>query len=447
MCQPACTGSNRVPSGWCGRSTEIFVMSAARIVGVWCSLFLTAILVSEVPGQSTALRNGRKAAIFVENRAGPALNDKVPVLEDFLTGRVTQQGFSVISREVAIDALNAYPAVGLAVDTSSPLEFSVAERQTTATGQKAGPSESQVALQPGPTKLDRIFRDSTSALRLAQNLGADYLLVASIASAGTETRTFQDGPVKTVNVIHTLRISYKVLEGTQGGSLIGDTIKVTKTVRQTGNLQIDDNDLLNELLDEAAVRVAANISHKQEQVTAPAERPDLVEIVVACGMTDLAQLPLSIPDVRILDDGTLLVQTNRLTIQVLNASVEIDGVAVGTAPGKFRVRPGLSKMRITREGFKDWERTVNFSEGQKFNVALQMSAEGYARWKDNTAFLFKLETGKKMTDGVVKMMEGFAQLLEQSGYRIDHRSDVKANIEAKGKSLFDGLTIQPSVFR
>jgi len=45
-----------------------------------------------------------------------------------------------------------------------------------------------------------LLSDSTSALRLAQNLGADYLLVASLASFGSEKKTFEDGGLKTVNV-------------------------------------------------------------------------------------------------------------------------------------------------------------------------------------------------------------------------------------------------------
>ena len=138
---------------------------------------------------------------------------------------------------------------------------------------------------------------------------------------------------------------------------------------------------------------------------------------------------------------------NRLGIQVLDATVEVNGAAVGSAPGQFKVPPGINKMRITREGFNDWERTVNFYDGQKFNVALQMSEDGYARWKDTTAFLHEIETGKKMTDATVKVMEGFAKTLRQSGYRIDHRSDTRADVEIKGKSLFDGMTVNPTVIR
>ena len=53
-------------------------------------------------------KQGLKAAIFVENRAGRSFDNKVAVFEDFITGRVAEKGFSVISREVVTDSLKTY---------------------------------------------------------------------------------------------------------------------------------------------------------------------------------------------------------------------------------------------------------------------------------------------------------------------------------------------------
>jgi len=409
------------------------------------SLWLTLVVLSSnlLPAQTVNQTPARKAAIFVENRVGPALNDKVAVLEDFLTSRVTEKGFSVISREVATDALKTYTSVEVAVASAKAVrvEVETPKGQAEAAGAVATASAAQAAATPSTTKLDQLLSDNTSALRLAQNLGADYLLVASIASFGNEKKTFEDGGLKTVNMIYTLRVSYKVLEAVQGGSLVGDTIKVSKTTRYTENSQTENSDLLNELLDQAASQVADSAGKKQTSIAAAA-KPGMVDVIVSCGMQDLVQMPVSVPDIRTLDNGTLLVSTNRLGIQVLDVTVEVNGIAVGSAPGKFKVPPGLNKIRITREGFNPWERTVNFSDGQKFNVALQMSESGYARWQNTTTFLFALKTGEKMTDGVREMMGGFAQTLRQSGYRVDSHTDVKANIETKGKSLFDGATLK-----
>ena len=61
----------------------------------------------------------RKVAIIVENRAGAQLNDKISVLEDLLSTRIAGKGYSVISRDVTVNALKTYPSVGVAVSSQS----------------------------------------------------------------------------------------------------------------------------------------------------------------------------------------------------------------------------------------------------------------------------------------------------------------------------------------
>ena len=343
----------------------------------------------------------RKTAIIVENHAGAQFDDKIAVLEDLVGTRVAGKGYAVISRDVVTGALGGQP-----------------------------------------NALDSALNNNSSALRLAQNLGADFILVPTITTYGSEKKTYNGNGIVTLNITYTLRTSYKIVEAGAGGAIRGGTVAATKTIRQTPDLSTDSSDLINGLLDDAAGQLADAIVQNGATLQTNVDKAAMVEITVSCGMQDLAQLPVSVPDIRVLDDGTVLVQTNRIAVQVLDATVEVNGTAVGSAPGKFKVPPGLNKMRITREGFNPWERTVNFSEGQKFNVALQMSDAGYARWKDNTTFLFGLETGKKLTDATVTVMQGFAQTLRQSGYRVDTKTDVKADIQEKGKSLFDGASLK-----
>jgi hypothetical protein len=473
----------------------IFKSKKWLAVCVCISMFASAHLMSQVTGTATP----RKAAIFVENRAGPAFNDKVEELEDLLTSRITDKGFSVISREDAINALKTYTTVGIEASSQNAINInanhesqnsaSVAESgqaKVTESGTANGKVESSskppksasaelaasgaaqieaagsavdkssgnasasaelaktdsatIAVTSNTTELDQALSDNSSALRLAQNLGADYLLVASITSFGTKKIT--DTQLQTVNVVNTLRVSYKVLDGVQAGSLIANTVKATKTTRFTADSQTEDSGLIDDLLDDAATQVAEDAGRKQSTIAAAAVLPNSVEITVSCGMQDLVNMPVSVPDIRVLDDGTVFVSTNNIGMQVLDATVEMDGIAIGSAPGQFKVHPGLSKMRITREGFTPWERTVNCSDGQKFKVALQMSDSGYKRWMETTAFLFGIKTGEKLTDATVTVMQGFAQTLRQSGYRVDSKTDVKADIQEKGKSLFDGATLK-----
>ncbi|MBA4148604.1 MAG: PEGA domain-containing protein [Verrucomicrobia bacterium] len=373
--------------GWVSNLSRLFTLILSLLIP--CSVLAQ----NETP---------RKAAIFVENRGGAALSDQVPVFEDLITSRIADKGFVVISRETSIGAL------------------------------KKG------------TRLDELLESNTSALRLAQSLGADYLIVVSITSFGSEKRTFKDENLNTVNLIETLRVSYKILEGAQGGALAGAPIKVSKTTRSTANNQTESSDTINELLDEAAAKIADSMGTKQSIVRQKVVPADWVEISVACGMQDLAQLPISIPDIFISDDKVVTISERRLEIQPLDVTVELNGTALGSAPGKFKVPPGLNKIRLTREGFADWERTINTYDGQVLKVALQMSEAGYARWKDNTAFLQKLENNRKLTDGTVKVLEGFAQTLRQSGYKVDVKHDSLVRHESKGDAL---IKPQISIFK
>jgi len=374
---------------------------------------LLAMLLAGVPAIRAAEPPppARKAAIFVENRAGAALNDKVAAFEDSVTSRLAGKGFALLSRDAVVQALGKN------------------------------------------TALDKLLQDNTTAQRLAQTLGADSLIIASIASLGTEKKTFKDANLETVNMVHTLRVTGRILDAAQGAAWAGETVAVSKTTRFTSNSQTESTDLFNELLDEAATKLAEALSRRPTALP-PSSTPALADFTVACGMQDLAQLPVSVPDVRVKPDGTVVVSTNRFEVIAMDVTVELDGTVIGSAPGAFKAAPGLHKIRLTREGFKDWERTVNIYPGQQLRVAIQMSEAGYARWQNNQTFLLGLETGKKLTDAAVMVAEGFAQTLRQSGYRVDNRvdakvdlkTDVKALIEAKGKSLFDGANFKTSLF-
>ena len=329
----------------------------------------------------------KRAAIFVANRADKVLDDKVPALEDFISSRITEKGFSVISQEVATDAVSS-----LLKDSKQ-------------------------------TDIDQALSNNSAALRLAQMLGADYLIVASISTYGADKKTVDAYGVKAVTVTHNLRVTYKILEGTQGGTLAADTCKTSKSIQFTDHSREEAGDLINQLLDEASVCVADSVGKKQIRTVVASAK--MVEFSVVCGMQDLAQLPVSVPNIRISEDNTVVKEKENLPVQSLNVMVEIDGAGIGSTPGLFKVPPGLHKIRLRRDGFKDYEGTINIYQGQTLNIALQMTDAGYQRWKDNTAFLNSIETGKKLTDAEAEKIRGEAQKLRQSGYKVDVKVDTK----------------------
>jgi hypothetical protein len=425
----------------------------------------------------------RKIAIIVENRAGAQFNDKVPVLEDFVASRVAGKGYSVISREVTLNALKSYDTVGINVSSQSAVNANAAAasaQQATATGaakmeaaqtialdakgksdvtgpgalsldaaqkdsanitatrqysDKASGHASadmnlaqsdtlQVAATSGTTKLDQALSDNTSALRLAQNLGADYILIPAITSYGTERKAYNGTGIATVNTTYKLRVSYRIVEANEGGAVRGSTVLAEKNFRDSGDLKTDSSDVINELLDDAADQLADAIVTSAKALPTEVAKASMVTFHVACSMTDPRQQPIMVSAIGVSADNKLV--TGRpAPVQAMDVTVEVDGVAIGSAPGDFKSRPGLHKLSLSREGFDTWSRTVNLYEGQKLNVALQMSAAGYARWKDTTDFLATIDNNRKLTDAEVNRINGIAEFFKNSHYRVDTKENVK----------------------
>ena len=335
----------------------------------------------------------RKIAIIVQNRGSAALNDKVPVLEDLVSSRVAGKGFSVISRDDVTRSLKDYST---GKDPNGELGA-----------------------------LDRSLEDNSSALRLAQNLGADYILVPSIVSLGTEKKNYSGNGINTLNITHRLRVTYKIVEAGQGGAVRGGAFTSEKTIRQTPDLQTDSSDVINDLLDDAAEQLADAIVKNATSLPAEVAKAAMVNFNVACSMTDPRQQPILISALGITADNHVVLTNQPIAVQAMDVTVELDGVALGSAPGTFQGRPGLHKIRLSREGFDPWERTVNIYEGENLRVALQMSNAGYARWADTTAFLATLDANRKLTDAEVKRIEGIAEFFKNSHYRVDTKENIK----------------------
>jgi len=363
--------------------------------------FLTAgQLFAADPVATSASPPLRKIAIIVQNRGSAALNDKVPVLEDLVSSRVAGKGFSVISRDDVTRSLKNYST---GKDPNGELGA-----------------------------LDRSLEDNSSALRLAQNLGADYILVPSIVSLGTEKKNYSGNGINTLNITHKLRVTYKIVETGQGGAVRGGAFTSEKTIRQTPDLQTESSDVINELLDDAAEQLADAIVQNAPSLPAEVAKAAMVNFNVSCSMTDPRQQPILISALGITADNHVVLTNQPIAVQAMDVTVELDGVALGSAPGTFQGRPGLHKIRLSREGFDAWERTINIYEGQNLRVALQMSNAGYARWADTTAFLATLDANRKLTDAEVKRIEGIAEFFKNSHYRVD----TKENIHVTYKSLF-----------
>ena len=374
------------------------------IFGVWVWAFSFLGIGLGLMGQETPpISSARKAALLVDNRAGEEFKKLAAQLEDQLSSRAASPELVFIGRQLVTDA---------------------------------------IAKEGAGAQLDALLSERTSALRLAQSLGADWIVLASLSSVTREERTFNDGTLQLTSHNHVLRISYKIAEAAEGGVLAGDSIRVSRNIRGTQTAGVESSEIFNQLVDDAVIRLLQVFPDKVLQIAkAEVNKPSQIEISVSAVAVDLTQNPLQLPDLRVGNDGSITKGSSGSVDVILgDVSIEMDGVLVGTTPATLRLAPGFHKLRLTRPGFGAVEQTINPVTGLKLRPALQMSEVGYARWKDNVAFLQGIEVNRKLTDSQVKAVEGFARMLEQSGYRVDVREDNK--IQINGKSLYDGAILQ-----
>ncbi len=333
--------------------------------------------------------------VAVRNLAGESLKDREQAFEDLVASRVAaESGVSVLSRAEAVKRLSA--AEGKQADLDGD-------------------------------KVDRAFDDRTSALRLAQNLDAEGILSLSLISLGKETVSFTGNGISTINDKHILRVSWKLLEAGRGAGVVGDTVVATRTVRRTSGITELPGDLVNGLLDDAAQKVAEGVRSRLAADTAAASSLKAAAAKRVKFSVGVTARNVFFPELAVDKEGVLRISQEKSPVALDGVTVELDGAAVGTAPfaAPVEARPGIHKMRLSRDGFKAWEGVVNLHEGFVFNASLELDEAGLKRWREQSAFIETVKAGAKLTDAEVALIRAKAENLKNYGFKVDFKVDAK----------------------
>lgn len=314
------------------------------LIGILCGVFF----VGGARAQQTANEKPRlSAAIFVVNHAGEEYNGKLDVLNDMISTRLAEKGFSVINHNEVLNRFHEY----------SERERDSQKNEDILTMIRSLLNEND----SGSNSLDDLI-SSYSAKKIAQMVHADYLIIASINSVGRESRSGVVFGQKMGSVTTTMRVSLKVLEGNQGGAIAGAIVEVKDRQAIMDGVQIENSDLSNQLLDQCAQKVVQEIGGKVDRI-------QNIKVAVA---------------------STVGVS---ISSNVEGAEVAIDGVVYGATPCSIRLPVGPASITISKEWFKPVEKFINPHEGQQLNFTLQMTCEGIKRWKSIENF--KMEQAKK----------------------------------------------------
>ncbi|MEM1071907.1 MAG: PEGA domain-containing protein [Planctomycetota bacterium] len=386
-------------------------LSAPGAVGQYAASGSPETLDELVSARESQLGRTVTAAIFMKNRAGVDMDQPLRAFEDQAIGAIDASGVSVISSEDVVTAINRL--------------------------RREGDERIREMLRSGDdSDLDRLLNDSTSALRLAQDMGADYMLMISVTDYGTRRQAFRSdelGIDRSV-ITHQLRASYKVLSSADGATeTAGNVVARYREQELAGN----HNDLvMGDLFDDASNQIAEGLRRAVEKDIFKQPRAiPMSRFTVAASMQDLM-----VPEVIENDDGELILGANRYQVEALSVDVLLNGTFVGTSEQVIEAPAGFHVLRLEREGFEPWERRLKLPEiGEDespalFQTALRMNSSGLSRFREMTQMFQDLKAEYVLTQAEADRVRGLAQMLEQSGLRVDlrHASDVSVGWQRGG---------------
>jgi hypothetical protein len=273
-----------------------------------------------------------------------------------------------------------------------------------------------------PTQDERLLGD-TSRVRLAENMGADYLLMVTLDKFTKTTRRIKDrrfgkaidnkGGV-IVNEIYNITGTYRVTDVYSGSSFDGGVVKAQTSVRQTAYADTEFGSFADGLEEDLAEKMAELIREKAETWRAASLEKSGIPVDFTVLAYDMNNKPIYLPAIK--QDNNIL--HDRIPAEVA-ATIEVDGVARGTSSCTIRMSAGMHKVRIRRVGYDDLTMTVVPSEGLALSVSMRMTDAEYARIKDSIEFMHRLTIEREQSQAMVAERLGHAKMLEQSGIRVE----------------------------
>ncbi len=372
-----------------------------------CAVALTS--VAQNTNVATKNSNAKKVAIYVRNDSGKSeLDDKTKSLEFSLSSRINNVGFSVINHDLVVRNLNDYLN-----DPNSKYRSKAAELKKALQDESLG---------------SKLF-DDASSLRLSELIGADYIISVSFASLGNEKKSFSGYGIKTTNISYILRGNYNLYEGGIGAGTAGGAVTAEKVVRQTENLKVEDDDILNELIDSIASQMTTLLEQQNKSNKIAAKENVDGKITINFVIENM-----SLPEI-VKKDDKYVISTNTIPATISSVNADIDGITqtIGTT---ISLSKGIHMFKIRQKDIIDVEKTINVTgeKNQVITFSLQLTEEARKRWKNDMMFIEEMKDRAKMseerriiTEAEAQRIRGIGKMYEQSGFKVDAKNlpDIK----------------------
>lgn len=226
----------------------------------------------------------------------------------------------------------------------------------------------------------------SSAKGQSQALDAPIFLTASVRSFTTTSRGTP--PYQVITPV--LRMTLNASDSATAAVGAGENVTLTLPTMTLQNWQTDAENgyqtLLEAVASEAAEKLAAKVRTRQI-----ATQPELATVTFTC--------------------------------DVAGADLKIDGFAYGTTPLTLRIPVGVHQVDVTYPFCVPYSARANVRDGQRYNIALQLTELGRARYKDMTLFAEIIDRIRKTgtTDDHVRrvLAEAQADFLKDSHFHWD----------------------------
>jgi len=178
------------------------------------------------------------------------------------------------------------------------------------------------------------------AVKMGKLLGAEYIATGSITELGAEAKAFTGYGINTKNIVHNVSIEIKIIDTEKGEIIFGDLTSDMTMVQQSSNLTTYAGEEVYRKLIKNALAKSVN------------------KLVTSLSGTPTQRSP-GLGNHRI----TIISTPN-------GANIEIGGAIVGTTPAKLTLSEGVHQIRISKPGYRLWEKSIQVSDGMQIKVNL-----------------------------------------------------------------------------
>ena len=245
------------------------------------------------------------------------------------------------------------------------------------------------------------FASNQQAIQFANSQGIPGVITVSIDSMNIRSAKTADGMF-----LGNASGTVSLFSNSEGARLNSSDVSVSAK-------SFDEKQTMEKLMQQLASKLASQVSDWQAPRADIANKAKCEIHAKIEGLTMPAFVEKS---------GSMVFDNQSIALFAAGASVELDGVFMGQTPCVIIAGSGMRKLKVTRDGVKPFEAIVNLNGQSRHDVTLVPTEETLGKFNEQLAFLRKLNQQEKVNDANIKILEGYAKLLRQSGYRIDQRS-------------------------